>query len=131
MTGKAPRAGRAGTVGRTGGALERRGGLHLPPGGRRKRSGQPFIVLTGLSGSGKSQAIRLKVTQGTKGIIGAKIRVSGPGISKTVRTGKNGLVTVFFTPSTAGIIKVQIVGAKACNAQRLGVVGTFQPPLTG
>jgi UPF0042 nucleotide-binding protein len=58
LTGKAPRAGRAGTVGRTGGALERRGGLHLPPGGRRKRSGQPFIVLTGLSGSGKSQAIR-------------------------------------------------------------------------
>jgi UPF0042 nucleotide-binding protein len=27
-------------------------------GGRRRKSGQPFIVLTGLSGSGKSQAIR-------------------------------------------------------------------------
>jgi UPF0042 nucleotide-binding protein len=33
-------------------------GLRLPPGERRKRTGQPFIVLTGLSGSGKSQAIR-------------------------------------------------------------------------
>jgi RNase adapter protein RapZ len=32
--------------------------LTLPKGERRKRSGQPFIVLTGLSGSGKSQAIR-------------------------------------------------------------------------
>jgi UPF0042 nucleotide-binding protein len=30
----------------------------LPSGERRKRAGQPFIVLTGLSGSGKSQAIR-------------------------------------------------------------------------
>jgi UPF0042 nucleotide-binding protein len=28
------------------------------PGERRKRAGQPFIILTGLSGSGKSQAIR-------------------------------------------------------------------------
>ena len=33
-------------------------GLNLSKGERRKRSGQPFIVLTGLSGSGKSQAIR-------------------------------------------------------------------------
>jgi UPF0042 nucleotide-binding protein len=32
--------------------------LRLPSGERRKRAGQPFIVLTGLSGSGKSQAIR-------------------------------------------------------------------------
>jgi len=84
-----------------------------------------------LKANGTTQAIRLKVTKGTTGITGAKIRVSGPGVSKTVRTGKNGLVTVFFKPSTAGIIRVQLVGAKACNAQRLGVVGTFQPPLTG
>jgi len=32
--------------------------VSLTKGDRRKRSGQPFIVLTGLSGSGKSQAIR-------------------------------------------------------------------------
>ena len=32
--------------------------LTLPRNERRKRAGQPFIVLTGLSGSGKSQAIR-------------------------------------------------------------------------
>ena len=40
----------------------RRGGRRaaggLPTGARRQRAGQPFIVLTGLSGSGKSQAIR-------------------------------------------------------------------------
>jgi hypothetical protein len=26
---------------------------------------------------------------------------------------------------------VRITGRKACNTQRLGVVGVFQPPLTG
>ena len=35
-----------------------RAGLRLPKSERRKKAGQPFIVLTGLSGSGKSQAIR-------------------------------------------------------------------------
>ena len=47
MRGKAGRAGGAGKA-----------ALRLPKGERRKRTGQPFIVLTGLSGSGKSQAIR-------------------------------------------------------------------------
>lgn len=59
MTGKAGRAGGAGKTGRAGKAGGAgRVGLQLPPGERRKRAGQPFIVLTGLSGSGKSQAIR-------------------------------------------------------------------------
>jgi UPF0042 nucleotide-binding protein len=48
------RAGRAGRAGGAGGRVA----LRLPPGERQKRTGQPFIVLTGLSGSGKSQAIR-------------------------------------------------------------------------
>jgi RNase adapter protein RapZ len=63
-------AGRAGGAGRGGGTgVARRAGTegaaHAriigslgPKGDRRRRSGQPFIVLTGLSGSGKSQAIR-------------------------------------------------------------------------
>jgi len=51
--GGAGRAGRAGKAGKAG-----RAALRLPGGERRKQAGQPFIVLTGLSGSGKSQAIR-------------------------------------------------------------------------
>jgi len=47
-------AGRAGRVG----AAERVPFGPSKKGERRKRTGQPFIVLTGLSGSGKSQAIR-------------------------------------------------------------------------
>ena len=43
-----------GGTGRKGG----RGGSKASHAEHRKKSGQPFIVLTGLSGSGKSQAIR-------------------------------------------------------------------------
>ena len=84
-----------------------------------------------LKANGKAQTIKLKVTKGTKGVTGAKIKVSGPGISKTVRTGKNGLVAVSIKPAKPGIIKVEVVGAKACNTQRLGVIGVFEPPVTG
>ena len=62
---RARRAGKAGTAGgaEVAGWAGTAGGkigeaLRLPGNERRKRSGQPFIVLTGLSGSGKSQAIR-------------------------------------------------------------------------
>jgi hypothetical protein len=84
-----------------------------------------------LSANGESQMVRLKVTKGSKGVIGAKLRLSGPGIGKTVRTGTGGFVAVSLKPSKAGIVRVEIVGAKACNSQRLGVIGVFEPPLTG
>ena len=73
-----------------------------------------------LKANGKTQTVKLKVTRGTKGVV-ARIKLSGPGFSKTVRTGTNGLVIVSLKPSKAGIVKVQIVGVKACNTQRLGV----------
>ena len=56
--GKAARAGKAGRARTSGGALPKPVGLSLSKSERRKQSRQPFIVLTGLSGSGKSQAIR-------------------------------------------------------------------------
>ncbi len=31
----------------------------------------------------------------------------------------------------AGIVRVSILGRKACNSQRLGIVGVFEPPITG
>ena len=53
------------------------------------------------------------------------------GISKTVVSGKNGKVTVSFKPTKPGIITVEIQNKKACNTQRIGVVGVFEPPVTG
>jgi hypothetical protein len=35
------------------------------------------------------------------------------------------------TPSKAGIMLVKITSAKACNSARIGVVGVFEPPVTG
>ena len=46
-----------------------------------------------LKANGKSQKITVKVTQGKKGVAGAKVKITGPGISKTVTSGKNGKVT--------------------------------------
>ena len=36
-----------------------------------------------------------------------------------------------FKPTKPGIVRVEILGTKACNTQRIGVVGTFEPPVTG
>ena len=48
-----------------------------------------------------------------------------------MKSGKNGKVTVTVKPSKPGIIKVEIQDTKACNTQRIGVVGVFEPPVTG
>ena len=84
-----------------------------------------------LKANGKTQKITVKVTQGTKAVAGVKVKITGPGISKTVTSGKNGKVTVTVKPSKPGIIRVEIQGKKACNTQRIGVVGVFEPPVTG
>ena len=84
-----------------------------------------------LKGNGKTQKITVKVTKGKKAVAGATVKITGPGISKTVKTGKNGKVTLTVKPSKPGIIRVEILGAKACNTQRIGVVGVYEPPVTG
>jgi uncharacterized repeat protein (TIGR01451 family) len=84
-----------------------------------------------LKADGKSQKIAVKVTQGKKGVAGAKIKITGPGFSKTVVSGKNGKASVTVKPSKPGIIRVEIQNKKACNTQRIGVVGVFEPPVTG
>jgi hypothetical protein len=35
------------------------------------------------------------------------------------------------TPSKSGIMVVRITNVKACNSARIGVVGVFEPPVTG
>ena len=84
-----------------------------------------------LKGNGKSQKVKVTVKKGSKGVAGAKVKITGPGISKTVRTGKNGVVIASVKPAKPGIIRVSIVGAKACNTQRIGAIGVYEPPVTG
>ena len=52
------RSGRRGGTGRTAAAARRSEITQADPSGKAAKAGQPFIVITGLSGSGKSQAIR-------------------------------------------------------------------------
>ena len=98
----------------------------------RPRSVRSLTVLPKtLKATGKSQKIIVKVTKGEKAVGGAKVKITGAGITKTVKTGKNGKVVVTIKPSKPGIIKLAIQGAKTCNTQRIGVVGVFEPPVTG
>ena len=71
------------------------------------------------------------MTEAGKAVKGARVVVSGPGIKKTGRTNARGFVTFVVKPTKPGIIRVEIKGAKACNTQRIGVVGVFEPPVTG
>jgi len=48
-----------------------------------------------------------------------------------VKTGKNGLVTTLVAAPKSGIVVVSITGSKGCNTARVGVVGVFEPPVTG
>ena len=84
-----------------------------------------------LKATGKAQKITIRVTQGSKGVSGVKVKLTGPGISKVVASGRGGLVKVTIKPSQPGIVRLAIQGKKACNAQRVGVVGVYEPPVTG
>ena len=81
--------------------------------------------------TGKKQVIKVTVKTGTKPKAGVKVQISGAGISKVVSTGRNGTVKVTIKPSTPGLITLTITGAKGCNTQRIGVVGVYEPPVTG
>ena len=50
---------------------------------------------------------------------------------KVVRTNAKGVARYAATPSKAGIMLVKITSVKACNSARIGVVGVFEPPVTG
>jgi hypothetical protein len=81
--------------------------------------------------AGKKAKVTIKLTAGAKAVAGARVRLVGPGINKVVKTGKNGVVSVSVTAKQAGIVTVTVVGKKSCSSTRLGVVGTFEPPVTG
>jgi uncharacterized repeat protein (TIGR01451 family) len=84
-----------------------------------------------LRATGTQQLVTIKVVEGRKPGKGVKVRITGPGINRTVTTNAKGLVRVTLRPSRAGILRFVITNAKACNTQRIGVVGVFEPPVTG
>ena len=81
--------------------------------------------------NGRNQVVVAKVTRSKTPVRGVAVRFTALGLSKVVTTNKQGVARLGLTPSKAGIMLVKITSVKACNTARIGVVGVFEPPVTG
>ncbi len=81
--------------------------------------------------AGKRAKVTVSLTAAGKPIAGGRIRLLGNGINKVGKTGKNGVASIAITAKRSGIITITTVGKKSCSSARIGVVGTFEPPVTG
>jgi uncharacterized repeat protein (TIGR01451 family) len=81
--------------------------------------------------NGHKHGIVAKVTRSRNPVKGVKVHFKGAGVSKAARTNKKGVARITVKTNKAGIIRVNIVNVKACNTARIGVIGVFQPPVTG
>ena len=79
---------------------------------------------------GRKSTISFLVTAGGTPVKGVAVKIVGPGILRTATSG-NGKTAVIVNSSKSGIVTVSIAGKKGCNTARVGVVGTFEPPVTG
>lgn len=78
---------------------------------------------------GKRQTVRI-VVRSTDGkvIKGMRVTVKGPGISVTGKTNAKGVLIVKIRPTSPGILRIS--AGTRCS-KRLGILGAFQPPVTG
>jgi uncharacterized repeat protein (TIGR01451 family) len=91
-----------------------------------------LTVTPGLVRAGAgSHVVLAKVTRSRTPVAGVVVRFTGIGVAKTVQTNSKGEARLTVRPSKAGILLVRITSAKACNSARIGVVGAFEPPVTG
>jgi uncharacterized repeat protein (TIGR01451 family) len=81
--------------------------------------------------NGNRQLVVAKVTHSRNPVEGVAVHFGGKGLSKVVRTNAEGVARISIAPRTAGIMLVKITSAKACNTARIGVIGAFEPPVTG
>jgi len=81
--------------------------------------------------NGKRQLVIAKVTHSRNPVKGVAVRFTGKGLGKVVRTNAQGVARFSIAPRKAGIMLVKITSAKACNTARIGVIGAFEPPVTG
>jgi uncharacterized repeat protein (TIGR01451 family) len=81
--------------------------------------------------NGKQHLVVAKVTQSKNPVAGVAVRFAGNGVTKVVKTNGQGVARFSMKPNKAGIMLVRITSAKACNSARIGVIGAFEPPVTG
>ena len=84
-----------------------------------------------LKASGDRQVFQAIVRAGGKPVGGARVDVVGPKLKLAARTNAKGVARFVVRPGTAGLIQIRITNKKACNTQRIGVIGVFEPPVTG
>ena len=89
------------------------------------------VTPTLVKATGQTQVVIAKVTRSKTPVAGVAVRFAGAGMSKVVRTNGQGVARYAAKPAKAGIMLVTITSAKACNTARIGVVGVFEPPVTG
>jgi uncharacterized repeat protein (TIGR01451 family) len=80
---------------------------------------------------GKRSTIAATVKNRGKAVKGAKVRVRGAGIAKSARTNARGKARITVRPSRPGIVVVSVPQKLVCGSKRIGVVGVFEPPVTG
>ena len=80
---------------------------------------------------GRRSTIVVRVTAGGKPAKGRRVVVKGAGINKSARTNGKGVARIAVKPRRAGIVTITVPQRIACGTRRIGVVGAFQPPLTG
>ena len=81
--------------------------------------------------NGKQQLVLATVTRSRNPVARRRGAVHRRRPAKVVKTNKQGVARFSVKPSKAGIMLVKITSAKACNSARIGVVGVFEPPVTG
>jgi uncharacterized repeat protein (TIGR01451 family) len=80
---------------------------------------------------GKRSTIAATVKNRGKAVKGAKVRVRGAGILKSGRTNARGKAHITVRPVRPGIVVVSVPQKLVCGSKRIGVVGVFEPPVTG
>jgi uncharacterized repeat protein (TIGR01451 family) len=78
---------------------------------------------------GKRTTLRIFVKANGRGMANERIRVTGPGISKSARTNRRGVAVLRVTATRPGIVSIRVTG-EACG-RRIGAIGGGQPDLTG
>jgi uncharacterized repeat protein (TIGR01451 family) len=80
---------------------------------------------------GKRSTITATVKNRGKAVKGAKVLVRGAGIKKSGRTNARGKAHIRVRPVRPGIVVVSVPQKLVCGSKRIGVVGVFEPPVTG
>ena len=61
----------------------------------------------------------------------AQVRIVAPGIRVVRRTGRLGIARIMVRPTRSGIARVNVVRNPRCSVRSVGIIGVFQPPVTG